>query len=101
MESLDGKPTCNSSNRDRNHFCKIISSRRNLNDFIQVLAFRVYTLKNLTPIRLFCVKGRFSGLLGIKTDHVWPEIWPLGFKGLKAKQVTSIHLVKPNMKVQT
>ena len=45
-------------------------------------AFRVYTLNNLTPIRLFCVKGRFSGLLGIKTDHVWPEIRPLGFKGL-------------------
>ena len=46
-------------------------------------AFRVYTLNNLTPIRLFCVKGRFSGLSGIKTDHVWPEIRPLGFKGLK------------------
>ena len=45
-------------------------------------AFRVYTLNNLTPIRLFCVKGRFSGLSGIKTDHVWPEIRPLGFKGL-------------------
>ena len=45
--------------------------------------FRVYTLNNLTPIRLFCVKGRFSGLSGIKTDHVWPEIRPLGFKGLK------------------
>ena len=45
-------------------------------------AFRVYTLNNLTPIRLFCVKGRFSGLSGIKTDHVWPEIQPLGFKGL-------------------
>ena len=30
-------------------------------------AFRVYTLNNLTPIRLFCVKGRFSGLSGIKT----------------------------------
>ena len=36
------------------------------------MAFRVYTLNNLTPIRLFCVKGRFSGLSGIKTDHVWP-----------------------------
>ena len=46
-------------------------------------AFRVYTLNNLTPIRLFCVKGRFSGLSGIKTDHVWPEIRPLGFKGLR------------------
>ena len=46
-------------------------------------AFRVYTLNNLTPIRLFCVKSRFSGLSGIKTDHVWPEIRPLGFKGLK------------------
>ena len=46
-------------------------------------AFRVYTLNNLTPIRLFCVKGRFSGLSGIKIDHVWPEIRPLGFKGLK------------------
>ena len=45
-------------------------------------AFRVYTLNNLTPIRLFCVKGRFSGLLEIKTYHVWPEIRPLGFKGL-------------------
>ena len=45
-------------------------------------AFRVYTLNNLTPIRLFCVKGRFSGLSGIKTDNVWPEIRPLGFKGL-------------------
>ena len=45
-------------------------------------AFRVYTLNNLTPIRLFCVKGRFSGLSGIKTDYVWPEIRPLGFKGL-------------------
>ena len=45
-------------------------------------AFRAYTLNNLTPIRLFCVKGRFSGLSGIKTDHVWPEIRPLGFKGL-------------------
>ena len=45
-------------------------------------AFRVYTLNNLTPIRLFCVKSRFSGLSGIKTDHVWPEIRPLGFKGL-------------------
>ena len=45
-------------------------------------AFRVYTLNNLTPIQLFCVKGHFSGLSGIKTDHVWPEIWPLGFKGL-------------------
>ena len=43
-------------------------------------SFRVYTLNNLTPIRLFCVKG----LSGIKTDHVWPEIRPLGFKGLKA-----------------
>ena len=49
-------------------------------------AFRVYTLNNLTPIRLFCVKGRFSGLSGIKTDHVWPEIRPLGFKGLKLKK---------------
>ena len=49
-------------------------------------AFRVYTLNNLTPIRLFCGKGRFSGLLGIKTDHVWPEIRPLGFKGLKASR---------------
>ena len=48
-------------------------------------AFRVYTLNNLTPIRLFCVKGRFSGLSEIKTDHVWPEIRPLGFKGLKNK----------------
>ena len=46
-------------------------------------AFGVYTLINLTPIRLFCVKGRFSGLSGIKTDNVWPEIRPLGFKGLK------------------
>ena len=45
-------------------------------------AFRVYTLNNLTPIRLFCVKDRFLGLSGIKTDHVWPEIRPLGFKGL-------------------
>ena len=45
-------------------------------------AFRVYTLNNLTPIRLFCVKGCFSSLSGIKTDHVWPEIRPLGFKGL-------------------
>ena len=35
---------------------------------------------------LFCVKGRFSGLSGIKTDHVWPEIRPLGFKGLKELQ---------------
>ena len=33
-------------------------------------AFRICTLNNLTPIRLFCVKGRFSGLSGIKTDHV-------------------------------
>ena len=45
-------------------------------------AFRVYTLHNLTPIRLFCVKGRFSGLSGIKTHHVWPEIRSLGFKGI-------------------
>ena len=50
-------------------------------------AFRVYTLNNLTPIRLFCVKGRFSGLSGIKTDHAWPEIRPLGFKGLMAQNL--------------
>ena len=52
-------------------------------------AFRVYTLNNLTPIRLFCVKGRFSGLSGIKTDHVWPEIRPLGFKGLEKTEFNS------------
>ena len=34
---------------------------------------------------MFCVKGRFSGFSGIKTDHVWPEIRPLGFKGLSSK----------------
>ena len=45
-------------------------------------AFRVYTLNNLTPIRLFCVKGRFSSLSEMKTDHVWSEIRPLGFKEL-------------------
>ena len=32
----------------------------------ELWAFRVYTLHNLTPIRLFCVKGRFSGLSGKK-----------------------------------
>ena len=57
-------------------------------------AFRVYTLNNLTPIRLFCVKGRFSGLSGIKTDYVWPEIRPLGFKGLNQKVFTSIRWPK-------
>ena len=55
-------------------------------------AFRVYTLNNLTPIRLFCVKGRFSGLSGIKTDHVWPEIRPLGFKGLISKAIPTSFL---------
>ena len=60
-------------------------------------AFRVYTLNNLTPIRLFCVKGRFSGLSGIKTDHVWLEIRPLGFKGLSFERTLTnsytLHLI--------
>ena len=63
-------------------------------------AFRVYTLNNLTPIRLFCVKGRFSGLSGIKTDHVWPEIRPLGFKGLKSVNVAwKIKIINDNFQI--
>ena len=55
-------------------------------------AFRVYTLNNLTPIRLFYVKGRFSGLsagiefkkltkvnLKIKQNFLSSLLWPNKF----------------------